>query len=841
MSAPPLARFAAARASFEDLVELPVAARAARLAELERRDPELAAAVAALVAADAAAASGRFLEQPVGVVAPTMVEDWLEAGAESAAGALVGPYRLVAPLGRGGMGEVWEAERADGGFEQRVALKLIKRGMDSEEILRRFLRERQILARLVHPGIARLLDGGLAADGRPFFALEKVSGAPITQHARQRGLGVAARVDLILAACDAVDSAHRQLVVHRDLKPSNVMVTDAGEVKLLDFGIAKLLGEEEGEAAPTALGLRALTPAYAAPEQILGEPVTTATDVYALGVLLFELLTGQLPHRRAATSAAALAVEVARESAPRLTDVARRLGGDLETIVARALARDPQRRYPSAAALADDLRRYRGGRPVRARPDSRLYRGRKFVARHRVAVASAALVLLSLVGGLSVALWQARRAAAAARVADASAQRAERVKEFLIDLFEIADPEQSGGAVSAREVIEQASQRLEVELAGEPAIRADLLEAVARIERSLGRLEPAARAAERALDLRRATLPESHPAVAGARATLGAVRLSEGKLEASAAELAAAVAVLERSESADSLVLARVRSDLANLLFWRGKVTESEALERRVYETYRAALGPDHLQTAVHQRNLGVLLEELGRLDEAETACRASLAVIERTLGPDHVNTAQSYLNLAGLLEQRGRFDEAEPLFRRTLEIRRARLGGGHAVTGQSLQLYALFLLNRGRLDESERVYREALALFAAINPRHFEVGKCTNGLALIAGRRGDHGAAEQLLREVVALFREQLGAEHAFVWMASANLAREIAAQRRWHEAETLQREAAARLEAISGAGHAETRRVLADLAASLRAQGRSAEAAAAAARARPAAAAGG
>ena len=857
MTTPPPERFAAARARFEELVELDCGERATRLAELSAADSELAEAVAALLAADAQADSGEFLGRPVGGVAPTLVEGWLAGDAEAAVGALVGPWRLLAPLGRGGMGEVWEAERADGGFEQRVALKLVKRGMDSEEILGRFLRERQILAHLAHPGIARLLDGGLTADGRPFFALEKVSGAPITQHARERGLAVAARVDLMIAACDAVDSAHRQLVVHRDLKPSNVMVTDEGEVKLLDFGIAKLLGEPEGEAPPTALGLRALTPAYAAPEQILGEPVTTATDVYSLGVLLFELLTSQLPHRRSASTPAGLAVEVARETAPRVTAAARRLGGeemvrlglparelrqlerrlagDLETILGRALHRDPARRYTSAAALADDLRRYRGGRPVRARPDSRLYRSRKFVARHRVAVASAALVVLSLVGGLSVALWQARRAAAAALAADANAHRAERVKEFLIGLFEVADPEQSGGGVTARELIEQASQRLEVELQGETAIRADLLEAVARIDRSLGLLEPAARAAERALTLRLASLPEDHPAVAGARATLGAVRLYEGRLDESAVALAAAVAVLERSERADSLGLARVRSDYANLRFWQGHVAESEALERLVYETYRAALGPDHLQTAIHQRNLGVLLDALGRLDEAEAACRASLAVIERALGPEHVNSAQSYLNLAGLVEQRGRFEEAERLYRRALEIRRAKLGSAHATTGQSLQLFALFLLNRGRLDESERVYREALALFAAINPRHFEVGKCSNGLALIAGRRGDHAEAERLLRDVVALFREQLGDEHPFVWMSTLNLAREIAAQRRWSDAEALQREAAARLAAISGAADSETRRAFAGLAESLRAQGRTAEADAVAARAAP------
>jgi len=860
MARPDPQRFAAARPRFEEIAELAPEEREAALAQLAAVDPPLAEAVRELLAADAAAGE-RYLDGGVGGFAPSLVSSALETGglgASPSAGApgdRVGPYRLRALLGRGGMGEVWEAERADGHFEKTVALKLLKRGLDSEAMLRRFLRERQILARLEHPNIARLLDGGVAPDGRPYLVLELVQGEPIHTWCARVGADLTTRIRLILAVAEAVDLAHRKLVVHRDLKPSNLLVDASGCVKLLDFGIAKILAADPGEPpeageSPMASDLeatrledRALTPAYAAPEQILSEPPTTATDVYSLGVVLYELLAGRLPHSRTTTSIAGLARDLERETLTRPSRVAaernemrqaRALAGDLDTIALKALAHDPARRYGSIAAFADDLRRYLDGRPVRARPDSQLYRLGKFARRHRVAVLAAALVAASLVAGLSAALWQSRRATANAAAAAANAQRAERVKEFLIGLFEAADPEQSGGNVPARELLEQAGKRLESELAAEPLIRADLLEAVARIDRNMGLLEPAALLAEKALAIRAAALPADDPAVAAARATLGVVHVYQGKLDTAHSELAASLANLEAKEPANSLLLARVRSDYSNVLFWQGRSDVAEKLERHVWETYAAALGPGNLQTAVHQRNLAVVLDDLDRIDEAEAAYRASQAVIEQLLGNDHPNTAASYVNLAVLLDmRRGKYEEAEDLYRRALAIRRAKLGDNHAVTGQSLQLYALFLLNRGRLEESERTYREARALFAAINPRHFEVGKCDNGLALLAGKRGDHAQAERLLGAVVELFREQLGDGHKFVWQVQGNQAREIAAQGRVAEAAELSRAVAAKLEAIEGPESEEAGIELGRLAGYLTALGRGDEAAPLAARA--------
>jgi eukaryotic-like serine/threonine-protein kinase len=844
MTAP--GRFREARDLFADLVELSSAERETRLAALEARDPGLGAEVRRLLEADAKA--GAFLEEPAQERLAALAEEGAgeaDDEPEIPVGERIGPYRTLRLLGRGGMGEVFLAERADGQFEQQVALKLVKRGMDSEEILLRFRRERQILARLSHPNIARLFDGGLAEDGRPYFALECVDGETITAFSASRDLSIEERVRLAVVCCDAVDAAHRSLVVHRDLKPSNILVTKGGEVKLLDFGIAKLLeadGADASDATVTRRDSRALTPAYAAPELILGEPATTAADVYSLGVVLYELLTGTLPFERKGATAERLAARVDDEILERPSQrvrrvvadrriaarLARRLAGDLDNILLTALRREPERRYRSAAALAEDLRRHLAGLPVRARKDTFGYRAGKFLRRHRAGVAAAALVFVALVAGLAGTTWQARRAQAHEREASAQALRAARVKEFLITLFEVADPEKSGGrTVTARELLDQGTRRLKTELSAEPDVQADLLEAVARIDKSLGLLEPAASLAEESLRLRRGRLPGNDPAVGSSLATLGAVQLGQGKLEEAERHLANALAILEAREGPLSLNVARARSDYSEVLFYKGKVVESEKLERKVYETYRQVFGSEHVQTAIHQRNLCVLLDELDRLEEAEVACRDSQGVLERHLGAEHANLGQSYLNTAELLYRRGKMAEAETLYRRALDVRKKTLGEKHPATGQNTQLLALFLLNQGRLDEAEAAYREALALFTAIDPKHFEVAKCRNGLGLIESRRGHYAASEAILRDVVASLRSSLGDSHHFVWLATGNVAEQVALQGRLAEAEKMQREVVAKLEETRGKEMEEVGTALSRLSETLRRRGAFVEAA--------------
>jgi eukaryotic-like serine/threonine-protein kinase len=833
-------RWTAARALFEELLDLPGTERSRRLAGLE--DEALRADVERLLAADSDA--GSFLESPALAVAGGLLDGLLQEP-ETPLPDAIGPYRILSRLGRGGMGEVLLGERADGLYEQRVAIKLLRRGMDSDEVLVRFSRERRILARLEHPHIAHLLDGGATEDGRPYFVMELVEGEPITEYCRSRSLSVEERIRLVLDGCDAVSAAHRRLIVHRDLKPSNVLVTPGGDVKLLDFGIAKLLSRDETDPSETRTDLRLLTPAYAAPEQLLGEPVTTATDVWALGALLYEMLTGTLPQKREGRTGQELASAVSQDTVERASarvareplaalpvaapseaerrKVRRRLRGDLDNILRMALRREPERRYGSAAALADDLRRHLAGRPVRARSDTVGYRLGKFVRRQKVAVAAGALILLTLLGGLAATAWQARRAEKNAVAAAASARRAEGVKEFLIGLFEVADPEQaSGGAITASELLDQAGKRLETELASEPDIQADLLEAVARIDKGLGRLEPAESLAKRSLEIRERIFPPGDAAIGRSLATLGAVKMSKGELDAGEKELSRALPMLRAKEGPESLATARAQSDYGQVLFWKGEVERAEKSERGVYETYRRVLGDDHVLTALHLRNLGVLLDEIDRLDESEKAYRDSQAVLTKRLGPEHASLGSSYANLAVLLGRRGKNQEAEALYKRSLEVRRKTLGPNHPMLGQTLQLSAVFYLNQGRLEESEAAYREALALFRAINPKHFEIGKCLNGFALIASRRGRHAEAEKTMIEVEALFREVLGEKHPFTWQIRGNRATQIALQGRLEEAEGIQREVAGKLAELNGKDSGEAVDARSRLGETLRKRGR-------------------
>ncbi|MBX3146253.1 MAG: serine/threonine protein kinase [Gemmatimonadales bacterium] len=388
----------------------------------------------------------------------------MAAGQEQLTSPSIEGYRIVRLIGSGGMGLVYEAVHEGDGFQHRVALKLIRHGMDSDRALRRFRQERQILARLQHPNIATLLDGGITGDGRPYLVIEYVDGTPLLSYCDSRRLGLRERIDLLLQIASAVGTAHQNLIVHRDLKPANVLVTPAGETKLLDFGIATLLRDSGDSGPATDVGARAYTPEYASPELIRGDPVTVAADVYALGVTACELLAGARPFGRGELSVTAFEQTVLNGEPPRpsslvnetaarnrresLTSLQRALRGELDNIMLMALRKDVDRRYPSVEALADDLRRHLGGQPVTAQPDRLAYRARKFVARNRAVVGLSALVAALLIGGIAVATDQARRAEAAAGAAERERSRAEAVSSFLVEMFAAPDSGPSGRPVT---------------------------------------------------------------------------------------------------------------------------------------------------------------------------------------------------------------------------------------------------------------------------------------------------------------------------------------------------------------------------------------------------------
>jgi serine/threonine-protein kinase len=681
------------------------------------------------------------------------------------------------------MGRVYLAERADGQFEQRVALKLIKRGMDSDEIHRRFLAERQILARLSHPNIARLLDGGVTETDQPWFAMEYVNGVPITTHCKQLGLSVRQRLKLFEDVCDAVRYAHQNLIVHRDLKPSNILVTTGGVVKLLDFGIAKLLDETPGELSQVGTGLRAMTPEYAAPEQVRMEPVTTATDVYALGAVLYEVLTG----RRVQSFSRPTPVEIERvvcDVEPANPD----LGTDLDTILLKALRKDPARRYPTADAFAEDLRRYAVGLPVHARPDTVRYRAGKFIRRHRLGVAGAAAIMLSLVGGLTAAAWQAR-------LARHEAARAGEVKNFLIRLFQVSDPVQSRGReISARELLDRGARQLDTALAREPGIQAELLDVVGSIYYSLGLYPQSDSLYRRSVDLSRAIYGPSDTLVAQRLTSWAATLQVESHYDRAETLLDSALRIREKQLGPNHPRLVETIEHLANVKRLKGEHAAAEALYRRALVIRRQMTPPDPLKVATDLRLLGLVLWEAGNYAAADSVCNEALGIQRRHLDPDHPEIVRTLRNLALINSAQGNLSEAERLGRLVLEKRRRLYPSGHPELATAMDELAGIAGDAGLFAESDSLATKALEMRREIlGPDAVETLNSISAVGLSRWRMGDLAGAEASLRDAVSGYHRVLGNDHRLTFSGVNNLGFILRDRGKYDEAETLLRQALA------------------------------------------------
>jgi eukaryotic-like serine/threonine-protein kinase len=691
-------------------------------------------------------------------------------------GETVGRYRVLREIGRGGMSVVYLAERADDAFHQRVALKVLDRAPRDREARARFEQERQILASLDHPNIARLLDGGVDGRGLPYIVMELVEGQPIDQYCEERRLSVDERLALVQVVARAVAYAHRRLVVHRDLKPSNILVTAAGEVKLLDFGIAKLLDPAAAgpfAVPPTRTALRLLTPEYAAPEQVRGEPVTTASDVYQLGLVLFELLTGRRAHGLTGDSITEIERVVCSGEPPRpsrslsAADAAlrRRLTGDLDSIVLTALRKEPDRRYASPADLAADLERHRAGLPVSARGDGLAYRAGKLLWRHRLAVAAVTAVALSLVGGLGAALWQAREARL-------EAKKATEVKDFLVRIFEVASPDESmGRAVTARELLDQSVQRIGT-LEDEPEIQAELLSVAGRSYKSLGLYGAARPLLERSLRLQR------------------------------------------RLHGERSLGAADVESILAFLAYKQGDTRRSEALHRAALATYKALLPADDTRIADSLYGLGDCLLDYDRDEEAAALLREALAIrrshqSQRERSGANDSKIGEILNDMGMLRHRARdFDGAERLYREALAIQRRVHGPLHSEVATSLHNLGALLRTRGRLAEAESVFREVIALEARLyGGDHPNTADSWGYLGHVLRAKGDLAGAEAAYRRGLAINRAKRGSTHFATFSALHNLGRLLLEAGRPAEAEPLLRQALAGRRALYGPGYRKTK----------------------------------
>ncbi|MBS0591091.1 MAG: serine/threonine protein kinase, partial [Proteobacteria bacterium] len=638
---------------FDRVADLPPSQRNGLLDQLCAEDPALRESIESLLRADAAAAGFDHGFDSARVAA---VRAWDEEAGETV-GHGIGAWRVVRELGRGGMGVVLLVDRADGQYEQRAALKLIKRGMDSEAILARFLRERQILARLDHPHIARLLDGGIADDGRPFFVMEYVEGLPLIDYCNAHAADVASRIELFVQVCAAVQFAHGRLVVHRDIKPTNILVTAQGEAKLLDFGIAKLTNARSADTVTALWRDSPLTPAYAAPEQLRGEAASVASDVYALGGVLYELLAGKRPF--GSNDAPTLEemrrlVETTPPPAPSAVVVrdapvpGKVLRGDLDTIVLKAMQRDPARRYATVEALAADLHRYRQGLPISARRDSATYRVGKFIGRHRLGVAASVAFVVVLMAGVVLALWQERQKAR-------EAQAAQEVTNFLVGLFAGADPELTRGSrLSAQDLLDQGSEKLNAQADIGPLVRARLLHTIAHTYAALGLYDRALPLARQALALRRAQGGNASLDSAESADELGTIHLSKGEYDKAEPLLREALQTQRDALAADAPAVIASLGNVAALMQDRGDFAGADRLYRQALDASGRRFGEDSAEHARRLDDYATNLDNLGRRTDAEAAYRRALAIREKRFGPDSAEAAVSLQNLGVHLDQDG-------------------------------------------------------------------------------------------------------------------------------------------------------------------------------------------
>jgi len=745
----------------DELLEMDEAARSARLADIEASDPALYLELKKMLALENERPD--FLSQPI--IDGTVFTP--QPGQE------IGPYRLVMPLGEGGMGQVWMAVRADGLYERRVALKLLRPGLGDAGLRVRFTRERQILARLGHAHIARLLDAGVSKDGQPYLALDYVHGEAITEYAQKHHLDLPARLQLFAQICAAVSHAHANLVVHRDLKPSNILVTPAGEVCLLDFGIAKLLDQERESVDITRTGSRTFTLHYAAPEQLRGEVITTMTDVYALGVVLYELLTDRKPYDLSRQSDAAWEEAIlhdeplkpsqalARQARER-GDVqrkrrARQLAGDLDNIVLRALSKLPEQRYPSVEALAQDLRRFSEGQPVQARSQSLLYRTRKYLRRHALSVGLSFGISSVLAIALAIVSWQANRALK-------EAARAQAMQDFVIALFENTGNKGGNQNLDVRALLDAGVRRADTELSNQPRARAELLGLIARLKSGLGD----DREALQLLDRQRQVLETLGDAVPGnlllESAALRGRNLRElGRAEDCLVALSPSLALAQREAGAFPLPAAEFLSQLGRCHRQLGGSSVARDLFGQALQLRQSSRNSAALE-AESQTDLALVLADDGQLDAAISALHDALDQLRSVDGERNPLGVDIWLDLGDLYARQHDLTEAEAGYRQALDIALSRFGGDHPRTADAQLKLAELLAQRGKLDEAGRLVSLAQDTLAGHGGRNgLELAGPWRLRGLLELERDHPAEAEAALTEATRLWRNyKLLGDHA-------------------------------------------------------------------------------
>jgi serine/threonine protein kinase/tetratricopeptide (TPR) repeat protein len=757
------------------------------------------------------------------------------AGTTSSAAARLGEalhnYRILSKLGEGGMGQVWLAEQT-APLRRQVALKLIRVGMYDDSILQRFESERQSLASMNHPSIAKVFDAGTTPDGQPYFAMEYVPGLPITHYCDRKRLKISERLDLFVQTCEGVQHAHHKAIIHRDLKPANILVVEVdgkATPRIIDFGLAKAATPEvQAEGPLTGVGAFVGTPGYMSPEQVNPDlhDIDTRTDVYSLGVVLYELLTGFLPFdtkrgdqrfadkfrqlREEDPPLPSTKVHADRESSTtkaeeRSTDpkqLVSQLRGDLDWITMKALERDRGRRYGTPSELAADISRYMHHEPVSARPASSAYKLRKYVRRHRFGVAVGAAMALLLAGFAVMQALQLRRIT---RERD----RANRITDFTVGMFKVSDPNEArGNKITAREILDKASNDIEAGLAKDVEVQSDLMTVMAKTYINLGLFTRAHGLAERALENRRRALGPNHPKTLESMTQLGWILDREGH-DLEAEKVTRQTLDLQRRVLGpeDALTL-ETTDNLGIVLEKQGHYAEEEKLERELVAIRSRKLGPEHPQTLRSMLNLGDALHGESRFQDAEKQFRQLLEIERRVWGSGHPSILATMHNLANVIQEQGRYDEAEALYRETLETEQRVLGPEHPDTASTMTTLAnTIMYGQGRSAEAETLYRTALELAQrTLGPEHSYTTGAEEGLANVVASQGHYAEAEKLHREILDIRMRVLGPDHTDTLLSQYNLGDVLFREGHLSEADKLFRETLASQTRVLGAENPDT-----------------------------------
>lgn len=743
----------------------------------------------------------------------------------------IGPYQILRVIGEGGMGVVYEAQQ-ETPVRRRVALKMMKVGADSEQVLRRFEAEKQALAVMAHPGIAKVFDAGVTESGRSYFVMELVEGQPIHEFLDERLLSVRHRVELFIDVCEAVHHAHQKGVIHRDLKPGNVLVSDVDgkpRPKVIDFGIAKATGLGDFDGVQVTQSDQMVgTPAYMSPEQIEGSrDVDTRSDVYALGVLLYHVLLGELPYEpQAYASWVAIARQLDDEAptfARRFSELAstqetlarlrnttpqalrRELSGDLQWIVRKAMDNERALRYESASGLAADLARYLKDEPVVARPPTSVYRFRKFVRRNRAWASAGAVAVVALVLGAGAAMVGMLRAQASERIAQREAETAAQVSDFLVGLFEFSDPNEAlGDTITVREVLDSGAESIRSDLADQPAVQARLMRTLGSAYRGLGQYELAEELLSDALELTGREFGRDDPEALATLEILGRTYLHQGRYEEAERAYLESLAGRVDELGPDDPVVGGLLYRLGEVYLILARYTEADSLLAEAQDIRARAFGPDDSRVAAVAEARATSARDQGDNEAAITLYRDALRIWEREYGPDHPSVASALHDLGSTYRMEGDYEEAEALLTRALEIRERIFGPSHPRVATTLNSLASVFSREGRFAEAERMLLRSITIKEEVyEGDHPDLANTINNLGILYARQADFSRAEPMMLRALEMDGRIFGSEHRQVANGRFNLGSVYRNMGRYADAEAAYNAALRSLEASLGPDH--------------------------------------